>query len=91
MEAMIEAGVRQGLSQTVAEQLTLQTAFGAASMAQHSEVGPAELRHRVSSPGGTTEQAVLTFERGGLKPLFAEAMASCARRSVELADELGGK
>ncbi len=89
MEAMIEAGVKMGLSQSVAEQLTLQTAFGAASMAQHSDVGPAELRHRVSSPGGTTEQAILSFERGGLKQLFADAMGRCAQRSVELARELG--
>ncbi len=88
MEAMIEAGVKQGLSQNVAEQLTLQTAFGAASMARQSDVGPAELRRRVTSPGGTTEQAILAFERGGLKPLFAEAMKSCAYRSVELAAEL---
>jgi pyrroline-5-carboxylate reductase len=88
MEAMIEAGVKQGLSQNVAEQLTLQTAFGAASMARQSDVGPAELRRRVTSPGGTTEQAILAFERGGLKSLFAGAMESCAHRSVELAAEL---
>ncbi len=89
MEAMIEAGVKLGLSQTVAEQLTLQTALGASIMAQQSDVGPAELRRRVTSPGGTTEQALLSFEQGDLKQLFAKAMDSCAQRSIELGRELG--
>ena len=89
MEAMTEAGQQLGLSAEVSEQLTLQTALGAARMALDSEVAVAELRRRVTSPGGTTEQALLTFENGGLKPLFAKAMSDCAQRSVELARELG--
>jgi pyrroline-5-carboxylate reductase len=89
MEAMIEAGVKLGLSQTVAEQLTLQTALGASTMARQSDVGPAELRRRVTSPGGTTEQALLSFEQGDLKQLFAVAMDRCAQRSIELGRELG--
>ncbi len=89
MEAMQQAGVDLGLSPAVAEQLTLQTALGAARMALASDVDVAELRRRVTSPGGTTEQAINTFEQGGLKDLFAHAMADCARRSVELAGELG--
>ncbi len=91
MEAMQQAGVELGLSPEVAEQLTLQTALGAARMAQQSDVDVAELRRRVTSPGGTTERALNSFERGGLKPLFSEAMADCARRSVEMAEELGCK
>jgi pyrroline-5-carboxylate reductase len=89
MEAMIEAGVALGLAPDVASKLTLQTALGAARMAQASDVQAAELRRRVTSPGGTTEQAMLQFEEGGLKPLFAKAMQRCAERSVELAQELG--
>ena len=91
MEAMQQAGVELGLSPEIAEQLTLQTALGAARMAQQSDVDVAELRRRVTSPGGTTERALNSFERSGLKQVFSEAMADCARRSVELAEELGGK
>jgi pyrroline-5-carboxylate reductase len=89
MEAMQEAGVKLGLSAQVAEQLTLQTALGAARMALQSDIGVAELRRQVTSPGGTTERAIATFEQGGLKQLFSSAMENCARRSVELAREQG--
>jgi pyrroline-5-carboxylate reductase len=89
MEAMQQAGIKLGLKPAVAEQLTLQTALGAARMALASDVDVAELRRRVTSPGGTTEQAINTFEQGGLEDLFTRAMTDCARRSVELAGELG--
>lgn len=89
MEAMQAAGVALGLPADVAEQLTLQTALGAARMAVDSDVDAAELRRRVSSPGGTTLEALATFEQGGLQELFLKAMQNCAARSVELAKELG--
>nr|WP_281412030.1 pyrroline-5-carboxylate reductase [Motiliproteus sediminis] len=89
MEAMIAAGERQGLSREVSTQLTLQTALGAARMAQASDVDVAELRRRVTSPGGTTEQAILRFEQGGLPALVDAAMDACAERSREMARELG--
>ncbi|MCP4595193.1 pyrroline-5-carboxylate reductase [Neptuniibacter sp.] len=89
MEAMIEAGKKLGLSDEVATQLTLQTAQGAAKMAQSSDVDPAELRRRVTSPNGTTEQAIKRFLDGGLPQLFDEALQACNDRSVELAQELG--
>ena len=88
MEAMIEAGVEQGLSLEEASQLTIQTALGAAKLAQSSDVDVAELRRRVTSPNGTTEQAVKAFEAGGLKDLVAAAMTACRDRSIELAAEL---
>lgn len=89
MEAMQEAAEALGLDPEAAAALTLQTALGAARMAIDSDVDVAELRRRVTSPGGTTEQALLTFEQGGLKQLFCEAMTNCARRSAALARELG--
>ncbi|MFY0678154.1 MAG: pyrroline-5-carboxylate reductase [Neptuniibacter sp.] len=89
MESMIQAGVKLGLSEDVATQLTLQTAMGAARMAQNSDVDPAELRRRVTSPKGTTEQAIMRFMDGGLPELFDEALQACNDRSVELAEELG--
>ena len=89
MEAMIAAGEKLGLSRDTATQLTLQTALGAAKMAEQSEFDPAELRRRVTSPNGTTEQAIKRFIDGNLPELFDEAMQACNDRSVELARELG--
>jgi pyrroline-5-carboxylate reductase len=88
MEAMIEAGIAQGLSAETARKLTLQTALGAATLAQQSDVGPAELRRRVMSPGGTTEQAVLSFEEQGMKEMVRTAMEKCSNRAREMATEL---
>lgn len=89
MEAMQAAGEQLGLSPYVAKQLTLQTALGAAQMAITSDVDAAELRKRVTSPGGTTERAIGVFEQQGLQQLFSEALTACRDRSVELAKELG--
>ncbi len=49
----------------------------------------AELRRRVTSPGGTTEQAIRTFEEGGLRNLVEQAMNNCAARAAEMAEQLG--
>ncbi|WP_415902620.1 pyrroline-5-carboxylate reductase [Neptuniibacter sp. QD29_5] len=89
MESMIAAGEKLGLSKETATQLTLQTALGAAKMAKESEFDPAELRRRVTSPNGTTEQAIKCFIEGQLPELFDNAMQACNDRSVELAEELG--
>ena len=69
--------------------LTLQTALGAAQMASSSDVDPAELRRRVTSPNGTTEQAIKTFMDEGLPATFEKALQACNDRSEELAKELG--
>jgi pyrroline-5-carboxylate reductase len=87
MEAMIEAGVKQGLSKDSATQLTLQTALGAATLAKSSEVSVDELRRRVTSPGGTTEQAILHFEHAKLRNIVEDAMSACAKRSIAMAKE----
>lgn len=89
MEAMIDAGVKLGLDREAATELTLQTALGAATLAQSSEVGVDELRRRVMSPGGTTEAALASFEQDKLREVFQSAMTACAERSAELARELG--
>ncbi len=85
MEAMEAAAVKLGLSTDVARQLTLQTAMGAALLATGSNVPPAELRARVTSPGGTTEQAIKTFQSKGFEQLVEKAMEAAQRQSVELA------
>lgn len=89
MEAMMAAGRELGLSADAARALTLQTALGAARMAQAADVGPEELRRRVTSPGGTTERAIAAFDAAGLKAIFARALAACAARGAELAGQLG--
>lgn len=87
MEAMIEAGIKQGLSKESATQLTLQTALGAATLAKSSDIPVDELRRRVTSPGGTTEQAVLHYEQAGLREMVEGAMKDCAERSKTMAAE----
>lgn len=89
MEAMMAAGRDLGLDEKAARALTLQTALGAAQMAITADVGPDELRRRVTSPGGTTERAVATFDEAGLKEIFARALKACADRGGELALQLG--
>lgn len=89
MEAMQEAAVALGLDAENARLLALQTAFGAAKMALESSDGPAVLRERVTSPGGTTERALEVFEEEGLRASFEKAMTAARDRSVELADMLG--
>ena len=85
MEAMVEAGKVLGLSEQVARQLTLQTALGSAQMAITSDVDAAELRRRVTSPGGTTEAAINILENQGLRPIFMQALQGAYDRSKELA------
>ncbi len=85
LEAMQAAGIELGLSPAVAKALSLQTAFGAAKLALASDVDTAELRRRVTSPGGTTEAAIRQFESEHFRAIVARAIASAAKRSAELA------
>ncbi|ARU28012.1 pyrroline-5-carboxylate reductase [Cellvibrio sp. PSBB006] len=89
MEAMIDAAVDLGLSRDCATDLTLQTALGAAMLAKNSDVDVAELRRRVTSPKGTTEQAIKSFEADGIRTMVSRAMKACADRSLELSEQLG--
>jgi pyrroline-5-carboxylate reductase len=89
MEAMIEAAIEQGLSREIAIQLTLQTALGAANLAKHSDLDIVELRRRVTSPKGTTEQAILSFEKDGIRETVKNAMQACSNRAEELSALLG--
>lgn len=89
MEVMEKAAVNLGLPPDQARLLTLETAFGAAKMALESNEDAATLRRRVTSPGGTTEQALkVLIEQGDIEKLFFDALAAAKRRSEELADSL---
>lgn len=83
-EAMEDAGIAEGLPAATARSLALQTVLGAARMLTESGEPPAELRRRVTSPGGTTQAAIETFEAGGLRALVAKAVANAAERGREL-------
>ena len=89
IEAMTAAGVKLGLPKEIAEQLTLQTALGAAHMAVSSDVDAAELRRRVTSPNGTTEAAIKSFQANGFEALVEKALGAAAHRSAEMAEQLG--
>jgi pyrroline-5-carboxylate reductase len=89
MEALQEAGCELGLPEETARLLTLQTAFGAAKMALESPEDAAALRRHVTSPGGTTERAITTFQDNGLAALVSKALKAAAERSRELAQEFG--
>jgi pyrroline-5-carboxylate reductase len=89
MEAMEEAAVALGLDRSTARLLSQQTALGAGRIAIESEEPPAELRRRVTSPGGTTERAIAAFENGNLRELVGEAMRAAALRAAELSQQLG--
>ncbi|WP_062263262.1 pyrroline-5-carboxylate reductase [Endozoicomonas arenosclerae] len=88
MEAMAEAGVKLGLDPETAERFSLQTALGAANMAVQSDVDAAELRRRVTSPGGTTEQALKTFRQEGFEEVVYKAVEAAKNRGAELAEQL---
>jgi pyrroline-5-carboxylate reductase len=85
MEALTSAGSRLGLPEDTARLLTLQTAFGAAKMALESAEDAAQLRRRVTSPGGTTERAIGEFQRNNFEGIVLHALQAAAERSRELA------
>ncbi len=89
MEAMISAARELGLNEANARLLTIQTAFGAAKMALEINENPATLRQNVTSPGGTTERAIQTFQEGGFEKLVTAALSAARDRARELAEELG--
>lgn len=84
MEAMIEAGVRQGLPRDTAKTLVLQTISGSAELALNSGKEPEELRKSVCSPGGTTLAGLKVMEERSLHEILISAVESACKRSKEL-------
>ncbi len=91
MEAMEKTALELGLDESTARLLIQQTALGAAKIALESSESPAELRRRVTSPGGTTQQAIETFERGGFAELVNKALHAARDRSVEMSKQMEAK
>ena len=91
MEIIQKAAVNMGLDAGQARILTLQTALGAARMALESESDTAQLRQQVTSPGGTTEQALNVLTGAGIERIFADALKAASDRSIELARLYGAQ
>lgn len=89
MEVLEKAAIKHGLDPKTARLLTLETAYGAAKMALEGGEDPAQLRQRVTSPGGTTEKAVQTLEAGRIESIFNDAVVAAIKRARELADLFG--
>ena len=84
MEALIDAGVHMGFSRHVAEQLVLQTMGGSVEFARASRLHPAELRNMVTSPGGTSAEALYQLEKGGLRTVISKAVWAAYQKSKYL-------
>ncbi|MGJ0431006.1 pyrroline-5-carboxylate reductase [Methylobacter sp.] len=84
MEAMEKAAEELGMNKHTARLLVQQTALGAAKIALESSESPEQLRKRVTSPGGTTQRAIETFEQGGFTELVSKAMHAARDRSIEM-------
>lgn len=91
MEAMEKSAESLGLDSDVARELVMQTALGAAVMAEKSPEQVSELRRQVMSPNGTTEAAIHSFEQDGLRNAVHQAMIACLKRSEAIAEELSTK
>lgn len=89
IEALEAAGARLGLAPETARRLVVATADGAAKMARDDD--PAELRKRVTSPGGTTERALSILAERSLPELLDAAVEGAFQRSRELAREFAGE
>jgi len=86
IEALIDAGVHLGFSRRVAQELVLQTMAGSVAMARETGLHPAELRNRVTSPGGTSAAALYELEKGGLRTVISKAVRAAYLKSRSLGE-----
>lgn len=84
LEAMVDAGVHLGFSRRIAEKLVLQTMLGSVEYAIASGEHLATLRNQVTSPGGTSAEALYQIEKGGLRTVISRAVWAAYQRSVAL-------
>jgi pyrroline-5-carboxylate reductase len=89
-EALIDAGVHMGFPRRIAEQLVLQTIKGSVSYYHQAERHPATLRNQVTSPGGTSAEALYYLEKAGFRTAISRAVWAAYQRSLELGKEKPG-
>lgn len=91
MEALIDAGVHMGFPRRIAEQLVTQTILGSVNYYQKIGVHPAQLRNAVTSPGGTTAEALYYLDKAGFRTAISRAIWAAYERSQELGKGLNSK
>ena len=84
MESLVDAGVHMGFSRHVSQELVLQTMLGSVLFAMESGKHPAELRNMVTSPGGTSAEAIYQMEKGSLRTVLSKAVYAAYKRAVSL-------
>ena len=84
MEALIDAGVHMGFSRHVAQELVQQMILGSVLFARESHKHPAELRNMVTSPGGTSAEAIYQMEKGSLRTVLSKAVWAAFQRAESL-------
>jgi pyrroline-5-carboxylate reductase len=87
IEALIDAGVYLGMPRDMARKLVLQTVLGSAELVKKSGKHPAELKDMVTSPGGTTIEALLAFEKGGFRAAIMQAVVAAYEKSRLLGEK----
>lgn len=86
-EALIDAGVHMGFPRRIAEQLVLKTIRGSVDYYYQAERHPATLRNQVTSPGGTSAEALYYLEKAGFRTAISRAIWAAYQRSLELGKE----
>jgi pyrroline-5-carboxylate reductase len=84
IEALVDAGVHIGLPRDLAQELVIQTMLGSTLTVEKTGKHPADLKNMVTSPGGTTTEAPLQLEKGGLRSVLLEAVAAAYRKAESL-------
>jgi pyrroline-5-carboxylate reductase len=84
VEALADGGVASGLPRPIAQQLALQTVLGTATLLQETKIHPAELKDRVTSPGGTTIAGIAELEKAAFRSALIQAVRAATNRSQEL-------
>ena len=87
MEALIDAGVHMGFSRHVAEELVHHMMLGAVLFARESHKHPAELRNMVTSPGGTSAEAIYQMEKGSMRTVLSKAVWAAYQRAETLGEK----
>jgi pyrroline-5-carboxylate reductase len=88
MEALVDAGVHMGFSRHVAQELVHQTMLGSVLFAMESHKHPAELRNMVTSPGGTSAEAIYQMEKGSLRTVMSKAVWAAYQRAQSLGEKI---
>ena len=87
IESLIDAAVALGMTRDMAEKLSLQTVFGTSKLMADQNISAVELKTMVTSPGGTTAEALMTLEKQQFRTALMEAVYSAYKKSISLRGE----